>query len=103
MKLDQWISLSDAERAAERDRWSVDDKGYWDTLNQDAVARFRDEFGSALHIREVTGGVYHGGELIAGVSTDLPYPEVIELPEEYPGFRVLQVCGGTPPPSHTES
>ena len=102
MNLNEWLSLSDTARVAERDSWDVYKEGYWHTLNEEVIARFRSEFASAPHIRLITGGVYHDGEFIVGVSTDLPYPQVIELPEEYLGFRVFQFCGGTPPPTATE-
>ena len=96
MDFDDWFSLSDTERIEAQTRWNVYADGYWHSLAAEAANRFRAEFSSRPHIRSVTHGVYHGGELIIGVTTDLPYPKTITLPESYLGFRVMQFSGGTP-------
>jgi len=96
MDFDHWFSLSDTERIEAQTRWNVYADGYWHSLAAEAASRFRAEFSFRPHIRSVTHGVYHGSELIIGVTTDLPYPKMIRLPESYLGFRVMQFSGGTP-------
>ena len=96
MEFERWLSLSDVERLATQQQWNVYAEGYWHSLVAQAAQRFTQEFSSRPHIRDVRHGLYHGGELIIGVTTDLPYPKVIRLPESYLGFRVMQFAGGTP-------
>jgi hypothetical protein len=96
MHFDHWLSLSDAERTTAEQQWNVYGDGYWHSLVASAAERFISDFTSRPHVRSITHGIYHGGELIIGVKTDLPYPKIIRLPESYLGFRVMQFAGGTP-------
>jgi hypothetical protein len=98
VKFDQWLTLSETEKQAEQACWNPYREGYWHDLLSEAAKRFEAEFASVTHVRDVHSGTYHGGELIIGVSTDLPYPQTITLPDSYLGFRVMQFCGGTPEP-----
>ena len=96
MDFDRWLSLSEEDRRATQKQWNVYGEGYWHSLVAQAAERFPAEFASRSHVRFVRHGIYHGGELIIGVTTDLPYPKIIRLPESYLGFRVMQFAGGTP-------
>ena len=88
---DQWIAMSEDEQARLESTWNPYAEGYWHGLRAEAQARFEKEFGTHAHVVEVHGGIYHGGMLIIGVTTDLPYPErITEIPEEYAGFPVMQ-------------
>ena len=94
MTFDRWLSLSDAERLADQQRWNTYGEGYWHTLLAEAATRFEAEFAAVPHVRDIHHGTYHGGDLIIGVTTDLPYPQTITLPDSFLGFRVMQFCGG---------
>jgi hypothetical protein len=95
---DEWLQLSDAERESIKASWGarVYEDGYWHSLVEQAAQRFSDAYASARHVRRVFHSLYHGGELVIGVQTDLEYPRKLRLPESYLGFRVVQACGGTP-------
>ena len=56
----------------------------------------RARFQTTPHVEEIHEGLYHCGELIIGVFTDLPYPHRVPLPEGYAGFRVLQFGAAEP-------
>ena len=96
MDFDHWLSISGEERGDLQRQWNVYKEGYWHSLVESAAERFTSEFSSRPHVRSITHGIYHGGELIIGVTTDLPYPKMIRLPESYVGFRVMQFAEGTP-------
>jgi hypothetical protein len=98
VKFDQWLKLSEAEKQAEQARWNAYGNGYWHDLLSEAAKRFEAEFKPLAHVRDIHSGTCHGGELIIGVSTDLPYPQTITLPDSYLGFRVMQFCGGSREP-----
>src|SRR5262249_697027 len=58
--------FSDTERSEAQTRWNVYADGYWHSLAAEPASRFRAEFSSRPHIRSLTHGLYHGGELIIG-------------------------------------
>ncbi|HEX2929708.1 MAG TPA: hypothetical protein VHV54_08350 [Candidatus Binatia bacterium] len=92
MKYEDWVQLTDAERASLQKQWNAYGEGYWHELVGEAATRFRAEFGHTPHVVNIHSGVHHGGELIIGVNTNLSYPHKASLPETYAGFRVLQFC-----------
>jgi hypothetical protein len=92
MNYDDWSRLSDSEKAAVQAGWNAYAPGYWHELAQEAAERFRAEFGQTPHVVNVGHGLYHGGQLIIGVWTDLTYPHKAALPEQYAGFAVRQFC-----------
>jgi anti-sigma B factor antagonist len=91
----EWISLSEAEREAEKRSWHPFEPGYWHSLAVEAAARFSAEFGSKPHVTGVFKSLYHARELIVAVQTDLPAKKV-DLPPSYLGFRVLQFANQIP-------
>jgi hypothetical protein len=96
MTFDEWLSLSDAEREAEKNNWRVFEPGYWHSIAGQAAARFAAEFSSAPHVQRICKSLYRAEELIVAVQTDLAPPETLPLPEAYCGFRVLQFASTTP-------
>jgi hypothetical protein len=46
MDFAEWLSLSEAEREAEKRTWYPFEPGYWHSLAVEAAARFNAEFGS---------------------------------------------------------
>jgi hypothetical protein len=96
MTLDEWLSLSDAEREVEKNNWHVFEPGYWHSIANQVAARFAAEFSSAAHVQRICKSLYRAEELIVAVQTDLAPPETLPLPEAYCGFRVLQFASTTP-------
>jgi anti-sigma B factor antagonist len=92
----EWISLSEAEREAEKRSWHPFEPGYWHSLAVEAAARFSAEFGSKPHVTRVFKSLYHARELIVAVQTDLSPPKKVGLPPSYLGFRVLQFANQIP-------
>src|SRR6202795_591542 len=92
MTFARWLSLSDAEREAEKRNWRTFEPGYWHSLALEAAARFSAEFGRKRHIAQVFKSLYHARELIVAVQTDLSpaKKKEVDLPSSYLGFRVLQ-------------
>jgi anti-sigma B factor antagonist len=90
MTFAKWLSLSEAEREAEKRTWHPFEPGYWHSLAVEAAARFNAEFGSKPHVTRVFKSLYHARELIVGVQTDLSRAKKVKLPLSYLGFRVLQ-------------
>jgi anti-sigma B factor antagonist len=96
MTFAKWLSLSEAEREAEKRTWLPFDSGYWHSLAAEAAARFNAEFGSKPHIVRVFKSLYHVRELIVAVQTDLSPEKKADLPSSYLGFRVLQFANQMP-------
>ncbi len=96
MTFAQWLSLSEAEREAEKRTWLPFEPGYWHSLAVEAAARFNAEFGSNPHITRVFKSLYHVRELIVAVQTNLSPEEKAKLPPSYLGFRVLQFANQIP-------
>ena len=96
MTFAEWLSLSEAEREAEKRTWLPFEPGYWHSLAVEAAARFNAEFGSNPHITRVFKSLYHVRELIVAVQTDLSPEKKAELPPSYLGFRVLQFANQIP-------
>jgi len=96
MTFAQWLSLSEAEREAEKRTWLPFEPGYWHSLAVEAAARFNAEFGSNPHITRVLKSLYHVRELIVAVQTNLSPEEKAKLPPSYLGFRVLQFANQIP-------
>jgi hypothetical protein len=90
MQFQEWLLLSDSARGECQKIWNTYGEGYWHRLLEEAANRFREEFAWTLHVLEINHGIYHGGTLIIGVVTDLPYPQRLELPVYYVGFPVMQ-------------
>ena len=105
MDFDRWLSLSEEDRQATQKQWNVYGEGYWHSLVAQAAECFTAEFASRSHVRFVRHGIYHGGELIIGVTTDLPYPKIIRLPESYLGLEPCSLLAARQrgPFSHTRS
>jgi anti-sigma B factor antagonist len=96
MTFAKWLSLSEAEREAEKRTWRPFEPGYWHSLAVEAAARFRAEFGSKPHFIRVFKSLYHARELIIAVETDSSPQKKIKLPPAYLGFRVLQFANQKP-------
>jgi len=96
MTFAKWLSLSEAEREAEKRTWHPFEPGYWHSLAVEAAARFNAEFGSKPHVTRVFKSLYHARELIVGVQTDLSPAKKVKLPLSYLGFRVLQFADQIP-------
>jgi anti-sigma B factor antagonist len=96
MNFGEWLSLSDAEREAEKRRWHVFEPGYWHAIAVEAAARFLAEFGSKRHVTQVFKSLYRARELVIAVQTDLITPKEIKLPQSYLGFRVMQFASQIP-------
>ena len=92
MTYEDWLGLSDAERASQQSQWNTYGDGYWHELVREATVRFRAQFGDTPHVVNINHGIYHGGLLIIAVNTELSYPQKAPLPETYAGFPVLQFC-----------
>jgi hypothetical protein len=90
VQFQEWLALSDSARVECQKIWNTYGEGYWHELLEEAANRFRSEFGRTPHVLETNHGVYHGGTLIIGVVTDLPYPKRVEIPAYYVGFPVMQ-------------
>ena len=90
MTFDQWVALSEVERNATTRGWNVYADGYWHALADKAEVAFREAYGLLPHIVAINHGVYHGGTLIIGVTTDLPAGSKVEVPDQYLGFQVMQ-------------
>jgi len=80
MTFAKWLSLSEAERAAEERAWYPFEPGYWHSLAVEAAARFSAEFGSKPHITKVFKSLYKARELIVAVQTDLSPAQKVKLP-----------------------
>ena len=96
MDFAEWLSLSEAEREAEKRTWYPFEPGYWHSLAVEAAARFNAEFGSKPHITKVFKSLYKVRELIVAVQTDLSPARKVKLPLSYFGFRVLQFANQIP-------
>ena len=96
MTFAKWLSLSDAEREAEKRSWYPFEPGYWHSLAAEAAARFKAEFGSKPHVTGVFKSLHHARELIVAVQTDLSPTRELDLPPSYLGFRVLQFANQMP-------
>jgi anti-sigma B factor antagonist len=96
MTFAEWLSLSEAEREAEKRTWLPYEPGYWHSLAVEAAAQFNAEFGSRPHITRVFKSLYHVRELIVAVQTDLAPEKKADLPPSYLGFRVLQFANQMP-------
>jgi anti-sigma B factor antagonist len=96
MTFAKWLSLSEAEREAEKRTWYPFEPGYWHSLAVEAAARFSAEFGSKPHITRVFKSLYKARELIVAVQTDLSPARKVKLPPSYFGFRVLQFANQIP-------
>ena len=96
MTFAKWLSLSEAEREAEKRTWLPFEPGYWHSLAVEAAARFNAEFGSNPHITRVFKSLYHVRELIVAVQTVLSSEKKAKLPPSYLGFRVLQFANQIP-------
>ena len=96
MTFAEWLSLSEAEREAEKRTWLPFEPGYWHSLAVEAAARFNAEFGSNPHITRVFKSLYHVRELIVAVQTNLSPEEKAKLPPSYLGFRVMQFANQIP-------
>jgi len=96
MTFAEWLSLSEAEREAEKRTWLPFEPGYWHSLAAEAAARFNAEFGSNPNITRVFKSLYHVRELIVAVQTDLSPEKKAKLPPSYLGFRVLQFANQIP-------
>ena len=96
MTFAEWLSLSEAEREAEKRTWLPFEPGYWHSLAVEAAARFNAEFGSNPHITRVFKSLYHAREFIVAVQTDLSPEKKAKLPPSYLGFRVLQFANQIP-------
>ena len=88
--LDQWIDMSPADRKRFRRSWDPYADGYWHRLLEEAARRFDSETMPHPLVERIHSGVYHGGTLIIGVTTTLPYPEKLDLPRKFADFPVLQ-------------
>ena len=96
MTFAKWISLSEAEREAEKRNWRPFEPGYWHSLATEAAARFKAEFGSKAHVTKVFKSLYHARELIVAVQTDSSSAKKVTVPPSYLGFRVLQFANQLP-------
>jgi len=92
----KWLSISEAEREAEKRSWHPFEPGYWHSLAVEAAARFNAEFGSKPHVTKVFKSLYHARELIVAVQTNLSAAKKAKLPPSYLGFRVLQFANQMP-------
>ena len=59
-----WLSLSEADRAAERRNWHVFEPGYWHAIAAEAAAQFASEYGGARHVQRICKSLYRAEELI---------------------------------------
>jgi hypothetical protein len=91
MTFTEWQALSPEERAEARKTWNAYSDGYWHELNAEAVEHFKRQYGNRPEIRKVVGGTFHGGHLIIGVCENTPAGDILPLPNEYYGFRVVQL------------
>ena len=91
MNFAEWKQLTDTQRETIMREWDVYGQGYWHELNSQAVNDFQMQYGGDIRIKSISGGVFHGGHLIVGVSKTIPWDEMLELPEWYFGFRVIQL------------
>ena len=96
MNFGEWLSLSEAEREADKRRWLAFEPGYWHALAVESAARFAAEFGRKRHVTGVFKSLYHARELIIAVQTDLIAPKQVKLPPSYLGFRVMQFANQIP-------
>ena len=92
----KWLSISEAEREAEKRSWHPFEPGYWHSLAVEAAARFNAEFGSKPHVTRVFKSLHRARELIVAVQTDLSPAKKVDLPPSYLGFRVLQFANQIP-------
>jgi len=91
MTYHDWTQLNDSQRSEVIKTWDVYSEGYWHDLNNEAVRDFSRKYSGDTRIREVTGGLYHGGHLIVAVCKTIPWDEMLDLPKYYFGFRVIQM------------
>jgi len=96
MTFAKWLSLSDAEREAEKRSWYPFEPGYWHSLASEAAARFSAEFGSKPHVTKVFKSLHRARELIVAVQTDLSTTRKVDLPQSYLGFKVMQFANQIP-------
>ena len=96
MTVTEWLSLDPTERGSRKKEWHVFEPGYWHALAAEAASRFAAEFSSQPHVQRVCKSLYHSDELIIAVQTDCADGELLNLPESYIGFRVLQFAGRAP-------
>jgi hypothetical protein len=96
MTFTEWLSLDPTERGSTKKEWHVFEPGYWHTLAAEAASRFAGEFSSLPHVQRICKSLYHSDELIIAVQTDCPDGELLDLPDSYLGFRVLQFAGKVP-------
>ena len=93
MTLEHWMSLTPAERNAERRNWPTECDHYWHDLLDEACERFKREFGSHPLINHIAPTVWHAPLHEPGiiVTTALWSPQRIEeLPDRYCTFGVHQ-------------
>lgn len=96
MTFARWLSLSEAERKAEKRNWQPFEPGYWHSLAVEAAARFQEEYGSKRHVKGVFKSLYRARELIVAVQTNLRSSKKLDLPSTYLGFKVMQFAGQKP-------
>ena len=95
MTFAKWLSISEAEREAEKRGWYPFEPGYWHSLASEAAARFSAEFGSKPHVTKVFKSLHRARELIVAVQTDSPKKK-LALPQFYLGFKVMQFANQIP-------
>lgn len=91
MMFSEWQALSQEERIRLHKSWKPYEQGYWHELNIQAVEQFKKEYGNHPKIRKIVGGTFHGGVLIIGVCKNVPEHDRLAVPEDYYGFRVIQL------------
>jgi|SRR4030095_3583206 anti-anti-sigma factor len=96
MTFAKWLSLSDAEREAEKRGWYPFEPGYWHSLASEAAAQFSAEFEATPHVTKVFKSLHRARELIVAVQTDLSPEKKLDLPQSYLGFKVIQFANQIP-------
>ena len=96
MTFSEWAALAPQEQDAVRKEWQVFEPGYWHTLADQATRRFAKEFGGDSHLQRICKSLYHSDELIIALQTDCADGNLLPLPENYLGFRVVQFANKTP-------
>ncbi len=96
MTFNEWTSLDPAGRDTEKRNWQVFEPGYWHTLASEAASAFAQEHAGDPHIQRICKSLYKSEELIIAVQTDCEDGELIGLPTDFFGFRVVQFANRPP-------
>ena len=88
LSYDQWLSLSEEERASVLASWNPYE-GDGHQILEEACERFRLQVANHEGVQSVHCGLYHGGVYIIGVS--VWKGARLRLPKQFEGFPVVKM------------